>query len=51
MLIYRIFVIIMMATLLGIGLIMLGGQIWFWMCGECKIVSLFSVIYDKININ
>ena len=27
------FMIVMMAALPGVGLLMLGGLIWFWMCG------------------
>ncbi|MCC8174272.1 MAG: hypothetical protein LIO65_07870 [Odoribacter sp.] len=31
-LIYMFFMIIMMAAQPGIGLLMLGGLIWFWLC-------------------
>lgn len=32
-LIYMYFMIIMIVALPGVGLIMLGALIWFWMCG------------------
>ncbi|MCD8046981.1 MAG: hypothetical protein LUE90_10255 [Clostridiales bacterium] len=32
-LIYMFFMIIMLAACPGIGLLMVGGLIWFWMCG------------------
>lgn len=32
-LIYIFFMIVFMAALPGVGLIMLGALIWFWMCG------------------